>query len=276
MEVQPQLAAMAEPTRFRIIELLSTRACTVGEVAQHLDALQPQTTKHIQALERAGVIRVHKLGRRRVARLDRDSMSALSAFFAGLSVPAGDDAVLDDYEAAIAREGARSLDNDARVLDFERQLPASVADVWAAWTDPERAVLWWAPRHFEVDVWEFAPQEGAPIRFVLREGDATTYESAGTVDEVEPGGGLAFRLAPLGSDGEPLFTARHTMTLTAAAAATVLRLRIEVSGVRSEAAPAVAGLEPGWTQLLDNLGRRLESGFLPDNIDGPSLHNETA
>ena len=44
LDVQGVLQAIGEPTRFRIIELLATRPHAVGEVAEALGALQPQTT----------------------------------------------------------------------------------------------------------------------------------------------------------------------------------------------------------------------------------------
>jgi len=252
------LAAMAEPTRFRIVELLSAEACSVGEVAQAIGALQPQTTKHVQALEAAGVIRVHKLGRRRVARLNRDAMRHLSHFFAGLATPDPDDAELDRYEAAIAQEETRLLTADAsRVLTFRREISASVARVWAAWTDPVQAAGWWAPRHFDVEVFEIADAPGAPIRLTLREGRAQ-HRSIGRVDAVDPYHLLEFHLSPVDAGGLPLFSARHTLTLNANGETTTLTLRIAVSEVRAEAAPAVAGLEPGWNQLLDTLKRALE------------------
>lgn len=260
MEVQPMLTAMAEPTRFRIVELLATRACSVGEVAEAIGALQPQTTKHVQALEAAGVIRVHRLGRRRVARLDRAAMAQLSTFFGGLAVPDADDAELESYESAIARERARrSGDDGSRVLTFQRRLSAPVERVWAAWTDPAQAVAWWAPRHFVVDEFEISGTAGSPIRLALREGSSARYESAGRVEAAEPHERLVFQLAPVDGDGVPLFAARHTVTLTPDAGATALTLSIDVSEVREEAAPAVAGLEPGWTQLLDALQRAVES-----------------
>ncbi|WP_106815741.1 SRPBCC domain-containing protein [Microbacterium timonense] len=254
VDVQPALAAIAEPTRFRIVELLSAGACTVGEVAAGIGALQPQTTKHIQTLEVAGVIRVHKLGRRRVARLNRETMAGLSSFFANLGVPEPDDAALEDYEAAIVRESATAPPAaDARALTFERRLRSSAADVWAAWTEPRRAARWWAPRHFAVEALDLAPHEGAPIRYVLREPDGTRYESAGRVVEAVATTRLVFELAPIDAGGVALFAARHTVTLTAEDAGTVLTLRIDVSDVRGDAAAAVAGLEPGWSQLLDAL-----------------------
>ncbi|KHK98542.1 hypothetical protein LK09_06080 [Microbacterium mangrovi] len=261
MEVQNLLATLAEPTRFRIVELLATRASTVGEVAAGIGALQPQTTKHIQALEAAGVIRVHKLGRRRVARLDREAMSTLSAFFAALSTPDADDTVLEEYETAIRREEShRSDEDDARVLTFVRHLPASVDAVWAAWTDAAQAARWWAPPHFDTEVFDIAPRTNAPIRLVLSEGGGARYESIGRVEEVQPRRRLVFELAPIDAEGTPLFAARHTVTFAEEAAATTLTLRIAVSDLRPGAAPAVAGLQPGWEQLLDALARTLAPG----------------
>lgn len=255
-DIQTMLAAVAEPTRFRIVQLLATRACTVGEVAAGIGALQPQTTKHLQTLETAGIVRIHKLGRRRVARLDRDALSALAAHFGALARPDADDAALDAYEAAVRAEESRGPDG-SRSLTFTRTLPASATAVWDAWVDPERAARWWAPRHFQVDAFEIAPRAGAPVRLALREAGAV-YESAGHVEEVEAGRRLVFSLAPVDADGVPLFAARHTLTLDRDAP-TVLTLRIDVSEMRPEAAPAVAGLEPGWKQLLDALEAVLEA-----------------
>lgn len=196
LDVQRALAAVGEPSRFRIVELLTRRPHTVGEVAEALGALQPQTTKHIQALEAAGVVRVHRLGRRRVARLDRGSLGELARFFDRLARPDADDATLDAYERAITAETAHPTGTaGARTLTFVRRLSAAPEAVWSAWTDPERAATWWAPRHFAVADFAIAPTVGAPIRVVLREG-TTEYGSVGRMIAVEPGRRLVFELAP--------------------------------------------------------------------------------
>jgi len=250
--IQRALAVIAEPTRLRILELLADRACTVSEVQAAIGALQPQTTKHIQALETAGVIRVHKLGRRRIAGIDRDMMTRLAAHFAGLAAPSADDAVLVSYAAAIREEEARTAHDERPPMVFSRTIAASADEVWKAWTDPVLAAGWWAPRHFTVDAFELSPEAGSDIRLVLREGE-TRYSSAGRMLVADAPERLVFELAPLGEDGAPLFHARHTVTLRQEGPATVLVLEIEVSEVQDAAAPAVAGLEPGWTQLLDAL-----------------------
>src|SRR5919108_3262588 len=71
------LAALAEPNRLRIVELLGESPRAVGEIAIRLDLRQPQTTKHLQTLERAGLVEMHRLGRRRIYALRREQLRAL-------------------------------------------------------------------------------------------------------------------------------------------------------------------------------------------------------
>jgi DNA-binding transcriptional ArsR family regulator len=68
------LAALAEPNRLRIVELLGEAPRPVGEIATALGLRQPQVTKHLQTLERAGLVRVHPLGQRRVYVLRRSPL----------------------------------------------------------------------------------------------------------------------------------------------------------------------------------------------------------
>ncbi|MDN4613441.1 metalloregulator ArsR/SmtB family transcription factor [Leifsonia sp. F6_8S_P_1B] len=263
MEVHAALAALAEPTRFRIIALLAERPMTVGEVAVALGALQPQTSKHLQALEAAGVIRIHRLGRRRVATLDRDAMGAIAEWFSGLAAPQADDTVLAEYAAGIAAVQERAADGPrgaAQHLVLERVIPAAGPDVWHAWTDPRVATLWWAPRHFDVVRCEVSPTPGAPVSLVLREGDGAEYSSVGRVQEVEPERRLVYELSPVDAEGRPQVRVLHDVVLEPDEAATRVRLTLRAEGAGPEAAPMLAGLQPGWEQLLDGLAELLAVG----------------
>ncbi|MFI1509517.1 ArsR/SmtB family transcription factor, partial [Streptomyces sp. NPDC020597] len=60
------LSALADPARWRFVALLADRPRSVGVLAQLAGARQPQTTKHLQALERAGVVTSRRTGQRRV------------------------------------------------------------------------------------------------------------------------------------------------------------------------------------------------------------------
>ena len=55
-------AALAHPTRLRIVELLTARECTVNEVAGSLRILQPNASQHLAILNRAGVVKVRPEG----------------------------------------------------------------------------------------------------------------------------------------------------------------------------------------------------------------------
>lgn len=55
-------ASLAHPTRLRMVELLTAREMTVSEMADALGILQPNASQHLAALQRAGVVKVHRAG----------------------------------------------------------------------------------------------------------------------------------------------------------------------------------------------------------------------
>ena len=59
------LGALADPARWRLVALLAERPRPVGVLAELAGARQPQTTKHLQTLERAGVVTSQRSGQRR-------------------------------------------------------------------------------------------------------------------------------------------------------------------------------------------------------------------
>ena len=61
--------ALADPTRRRIVEKLSRAEHGVMELAAEFSMSQPAVTKHLNVLQKAGIIARHKEGRRRVCRL---------------------------------------------------------------------------------------------------------------------------------------------------------------------------------------------------------------
>lgn len=249
------LAVLAEPTRFRIVETLAVRPHTVGEVAAALGALQPQTTKHLQALEAAGVVRIHRLGRRKLASLDRTTLDEVAAWLGGLSAATPDDVALARYADAVAATESRlseSSADQATILRFHRTFPVPPARVWEAWTEERLLARWWAPRHFEVEHSRVDATPGGHVELRLREADGAQYVSAGTVSAAAPGRRLEFTLAPLGADGTPMFDAVHELHLSGRTRCR-LELTIRVAGADAGVAPMIAGLEPGWTQLLDAL-----------------------
>lgn len=61
------LSALAEPTRFNIVELLRDfGAMTVGEIADRLKLRLPQTSKHLHVLAEAGIVSAKVDANRRI------------------------------------------------------------------------------------------------------------------------------------------------------------------------------------------------------------------
>jgi uncharacterized protein YndB with AHSA1/START domain len=245
------LAALAEPNRLRIVELLGAAPRAVGEIAATLELRQPQVTKHLQTLERAGLVAMHPLGQRRIYALRRDPLRELRTWLHGFEADHPSEDVLVQYRAAIAAEHGRR--QAERTVRLERVLPAAPAAVWPDWTSAEGVRRWWAPPHFTVADCVVEPVPGGELRIVLEEGDGTRHRSAGRFLELDEPTGLRFQLAPIDSEGAPLFAAEHELRLEPQGGGTRLTLAIHVTDARPEAAPALAGLEIGWRQLLDAL-----------------------
>lgn len=73
------LAVLGDSARWRLVELLAERPRSVGVLAQLAGARQPQTTKHLQTLERAGVVTSQRSGQRRIYALKAEPLRELAA-----------------------------------------------------------------------------------------------------------------------------------------------------------------------------------------------------
>jgi DNA-binding transcriptional ArsR family regulator len=63
------LKALAEPSRFQIIELLRNGPRPVGELVNRLKLPQPQVSKHLRVLSDAGLVDVRADAQRRIYEL---------------------------------------------------------------------------------------------------------------------------------------------------------------------------------------------------------------
>ena len=66
----PPFAALAEPTRQRIIELLAVRERSAGEIAKACKASPPAISQHLKVLREANLVRVRAEAQRRIYELD--------------------------------------------------------------------------------------------------------------------------------------------------------------------------------------------------------------
>ena|SRR5919204_1451909 len=63
------LAALAEPNRLLIVELLRKGPRPVGDIAGKLRLNQPQVSKHLRVLTDAGLVEVHPIANQRIYNL---------------------------------------------------------------------------------------------------------------------------------------------------------------------------------------------------------------
>ncbi len=62
-------AALAEPNRFRIVELLRAGALSVNEIGERLQLNQPQVSKHLRVLKETGLVEAEARAQQRVYEL---------------------------------------------------------------------------------------------------------------------------------------------------------------------------------------------------------------
>jgi len=76
------LAALADPTRRRIVEMLAEHSLSSGEIARRFDVSAPAVSQHLKVLLNARLVRVRPERQRRIYELDRDGIEELSEWVA--------------------------------------------------------------------------------------------------------------------------------------------------------------------------------------------------
>ena len=70
-------AALAEPNRFRIVELLRSGPRAVNDIGERLALNQPQVSKHLRVLKQAGLVEVQPRAQQRLYELRGESLRRL-------------------------------------------------------------------------------------------------------------------------------------------------------------------------------------------------------
>ncbi|TCO62964.1 metalloregulator ArsR/SmtB family transcription factor [Actinocrispum wychmicini] len=258
-------SALGDAARWRIVELLAERPRSVGELAELTGLRQPQTTKHLQTLARAGVVTVFPLGQRRVYAVEAAPLAALTIRLRELvetiEANEGERDVITRYLAAIDANHAvadRERWADGRTFSFERALAAPVDVVWRHWVDPGLLTSWWVPPSMTVIDCVLEPRVGG--RAVLEYRDAEgRYHSEGSVHAATQPERLVFDLSVLDTAGAVSFTGHYDLSLTEVEGGTQLRMTLRITETTVEAVPAIAGIDTGWGQVLDNLAETIRS-----------------
>jgi DNA-binding transcriptional ArsR family regulator len=73
-------AALADPTRREIVELLARGERSAGELARRFTITQPAVSQHLRALRDAGIVRVRRDAQRRIYSLDARGLAQVDAW----------------------------------------------------------------------------------------------------------------------------------------------------------------------------------------------------
>jgi DNA-binding transcriptional ArsR family regulator len=76
-----QLAALGDPTRRAIFELVAARPHAVGELAAALPVTRPAVSQHLRVLKDARLVVDRAAGTRRIYELDPAGLEDLRAYF---------------------------------------------------------------------------------------------------------------------------------------------------------------------------------------------------
>lgn len=253
-------SALGDSARWRIVELLAERPRSVGELAELTALRQPQTTKHLQTLARAGLVVVFPLGQRRVYAVEpaplRDLELRLRELVETTETHQDERDVIARYRAAIEAETVvadRERWADGRTFSFERRLAAPRDVVWRHWVEPDLLASWWAPSPMTVVACALEPSAGGRAVLEYRAGEGRKYHSKGQVHTAKEPERLVFDLSVLDAAGGVSFTSHYDLVLTTVKRGTHLRLGMRITESTVEAVSYIAGIETGWGQVLDNL-----------------------
>ncbi|GHD42984.1 metalloregulator ArsR/SmtB family transcription factor [Streptomyces galbus] len=261
------LAALADPARLRLVNLLAERPRPVGVLAELAGARQPQTTKHLQTLERAGVVSSQRSGQRRVYALDaaplRDLAAALLRLADAADRSGGADTTYERYGRSLSAERSAAQEAgwaDGRSFAFHRSLAAPAELVWRHLTEAPLLAHWWTPDDLRMHHLVFEARPGGRIVQEYRDAEDTdgsgpvAGRAEGIVEDARPGERLTYRLSPVLPDGSPAFTAHVDLALTPTGSGTTdLDVHWRLAESTVDSADFVAGIEIGFGQSLDRL-----------------------
>ncbi|HEY3888052.1 MAG TPA: metalloregulator ArsR/SmtB family transcription factor [Caulobacteraceae bacterium] len=99
------LAALADPTRRRIVETLAEGALSSGDIASRFSISAPAISQHLKTLRLARLVRVRAEAQRRIYELDPEGVDEMSAWIA--QIRRFWSSRLDALEAQLRTEQAR-------------------------------------------------------------------------------------------------------------------------------------------------------------------------
>lgn len=82
--LEQTIAALADPTRRRIVARLAEGTATVSQLVECFDLTQPTISSHLKVLERCGLISRSRVAQTRPCTLEPEGLAALGAWLGEL------------------------------------------------------------------------------------------------------------------------------------------------------------------------------------------------
>lgn len=76
-----RFAALSDPTRLAIVELLGQGACTAGAIGAQFPISAPAVSQHLKTLREARLVQVRIDGQRRIYSLDPEGFEEMERWF---------------------------------------------------------------------------------------------------------------------------------------------------------------------------------------------------
>jgi uncharacterized protein YndB with AHSA1/START domain len=157
-------AALSDATRRRILERLAVGDASVGELTELFQLTQPTISKHLQVLERAGLISTIRDAQRRVRRLVHNPLDGATAWLMGYRNPGT----------------LRFLTRGDREVVMKRAFWAPKETVFDAFVQPKLLKQWFYGKPGgRLAVCEVASKAGEQFRYVWRDADGAEMGMSG-------------------------------------------------------------------------------------------------
>jgi uncharacterized protein YndB with AHSA1/START domain len=162
----------------------------------------------------------------------------------------------EQLEAYLAKVANAATQNPMeREVTVTRVFSAPVETMWQAWTKAEQIAQWWGPEQFDNPHCEWDATPGGKILVHMRGPDGAVYPMTGTFREVERPRRLVFLAVAEDAGGKKLLQSLTSVTFEPQGDKTRITVHAKAHGLVPIAAQMLAGMEQGWSQSLDKLGR---------------------
>jgi uncharacterized protein YndB with AHSA1/START domain/DNA-binding transcriptional ArsR family regulator len=262
-------AALADPTRRKIVELLAARGqLSASEISERFAISPPAISQHLKILREANLVRVEKRAQQRIYRINPETMLELEDWARRMSqlwnqrFDALDRLLEEEKRKAssdLAKRSSSMNTQEIKEVTITRTFDAPREMVFKAFTDPALVKQWWSPHHFTNPYAEMDARPGGSFEIHMQGPDGTIYPDKGTFEEVVPPERLVFLDGAMEDEqGVPMLQVHHTITFEEVDGKTLLTLHAVVIRAAPEVAGALAGMEQGWSESFEKLAALLE------------------